>query len=61
MFKKQLEWTGQVFDERFTTVFMRKMGAFYIKGERNASQTKDRLFRATTPSEILDILTEHWR
>ena len=61
MFEEQLKWTGQVFDERFTTVFMRKMGAFYIKGERNASQTKDKLFRATAPQEILDILTEHWR
>ena len=61
MFEKQLKWTGQVFDERFTVVFMRKMGAFYIKGERNASQTKERLFRATTPQEILEILTEHWR
>ncbi len=61
MFQKQLKWTRQVFDERFTTVFMRKMGAFYIKGERNASQTKDRLFRATSPQEILDIVTEHWK
>lgn len=61
MFTKQIKWTGQVFDERFTTVFMRKMGAFYIKGERNASQTKERLFRATSPQEILNIVTEHWK
>ena len=60
MFEKQLKWTGQVCDERFTTVFMRKMAAFYVKGERGASAYKDRLFQAQTPSEILDIAKEIW-
>ena len=58
MFEKQLKWTGQVFDERFTTVFMRKMAAFYIKGVRGAAQAKDRLFKAQTPEEVLTIAKE---
>ena len=58
MFKKQFKWTGQVCDERFLVVFMRKMAAFYIKGERGAAGYKDRFFRAQTPQEILDIAEE---
>ena len=58
MFEKQLKWTGQVCDERFTTVFMRKMGAFYIKGKRGAAAFKDRFFSAKTPEEILAIAKE---
>jgi tRNA-dihydrouridine synthase B len=61
LFEKQLKWTRQVFDERFTTVFMRKMAAFYIKGERGAAAFKDRLFKATSPDEVLSIAKEIWR
>lgn len=60
MFKKQLKWTGQVCDERFTTVFMRKMAAFYVKGERGAAAYKERLFAAQSPEEILMIADEMW-
>ena len=60
MFKKQLEWTGQVCDERFTTVFMRKMCAFYVKGMKGAAAFKDRLFQAQSPDEILSIAKEIW-
>ncbi len=60
MVKKQLEWTGQVCDERFTTVFMRKMCAFYVKGERGAAAFKDRLFQAQTPAEVWEIAREIW-
>ncbi len=60
MFKKQLEWTGQVCDERFTTVFMRKMCAFYVKGMKGAAAFKDRLFQAQSPQEILSIAKEIW-
>ncbi len=59
-FKKQLEWTRQVCDERFTTVFMRKMAAFYVKGEKGAAAFKDRLFQAQTPDEVLAIAREIW-
>ncbi len=58
MFEKQLKWTGQVFDERFTTVFMRKMGAFYVKGCRGASAFKDKFFQAQTPDEVFAIARE---
>ena len=60
MIEKQLKWTGQVCDERFTTVFMRKMAAFYLKGVRGASAFKDRLFKCTSPNEILAIAREIW-
>ncbi len=59
-FEKQFEWTRQVFDERFTTVFLRKMAAFYVKGERGAAAFKERLFSAQTPDEVLQIAREIW-
>ena len=60
MFEKQLKWTRQVCDERFTTVFMRKMCAFYVKGMKGAAAFKDRLFQTQTPDEILGIAKEIW-
>ncbi len=60
MVEKQLKWTGQVCDERFTTVFMRKMCAFYVKGERGAAAYKDRLFKAETPKEVWEIAQAIW-
>lgn len=61
MFEKQLKWTRQVFDERFTTVFMRKMAAFYVKGERGAASFKERLFQAGSPGEVWEIAQEIWK
>lgn len=61
MFEKQMAWTKERFDERFTTVFMRKMAAFYVKGERGASAYKERLFAAKTPEEILQIAGQMWK
>ena len=60
MFKKQLKWTEQVCDERFVVVFMRKMAAFYVKGMRGAAVFKDRLFKASTPDEVLEIAKLIW-
>ena len=60
MFEKQLKWTEQVCDERFTTVFMRKMAAFYVKGVRGAAGYKDRLFKAQSSQEILELAKEIW-
>lgn len=60
MFEKQLKWTMQVCDERFTTVFMRKMCAFYVKGMKGAAAFKDRLFQAQSPEETLSIAKEIW-
>ena len=61
MFKKQLEWTRQVCDERFTTVFMRKMCAFYVKGMKGAAVFKDKLFQAQTPDEVLALAEQIWK
>ena len=58
MFEKHLKWTGQVCDERFTTVFMRKMGAFYVKGLRGAGAFKDRFFSTQNPDEVLAVARE---
>ncbi|MBE5745007.1 MAG: tRNA dihydrouridine synthase DusB [Clostridiales bacterium] len=60
MFERQLAWTAERFDERFTTVFMRKMAAFYVKGERGASAYKERLFAAKNAEEIATIVKEMW-
>ena len=61
MFEKQLEWTRQVCDERFTTVFMRKMAAFYVKGERGAAAYKEKLFQAQSSDEVLRLAREIWK
>ncbi len=60
MVEKQLKWTRQVCDERFTTVFMRKMCAFYVKGEKGASSFKDRLFQAQSSEEVWSIAQQIW-
>ena len=58
MLNKQLSWTENCFDERFTTVFMRKMAVFYVKGMAGASAFKERFFSAKTPQEIREIANE---
>ena len=58
MIEEQLKETRQVFDERFTTVFMRKMVSFYIKGMRGAAAYKERLFSCGTPEEIRAVVEE---
>ncbi len=57
-FAFQMEKTKELFDEHFTTVFMRKMGAFYVKGERGAAAFKERFFSADTPEEVLAVAKE---
>ncbi len=58
--EKQLRWTKERFDQRFTTVFMRKMCAFYVKGVRGAAAYKDKLFQAKTPDEVWEIARQIW-
>ena len=57
-FAFQMEKTKELFNEHFTTVFMRKMGAFYIKGGRGAASFKERFFSANTPEEVLAVAKE---
>ncbi len=52
--RRQTERTFQLFDERFSVVYMRKMLAFYIKGMPNASALKLRLFKCNSKEEIED-------
>ena len=61
MFRRQLDQTESLFDERFTTVFMRKMAAFYVKGERGAASFKERLFAAKNPAQLREIAQEIWQ
>lgn len=55
---KQLVDTFANFDQRFATVYMRKMIAFYIKGTPNATAIKLKLFKAQNLEEISGILRD---
>lgn len=58
MFSRQFHETKKLFDERFTTVFMRKTGVFYLKGKRGAAAWKQRFFACQTPDEVLETARE---
>lgn len=58
MILRQLSETAAVFDERFTTVYMRKMAAFYLKGERGVSAWKTKLFACKNTEEIVRLTEE---
>ncbi len=58
----QLHETRAMYGERYATVFMRKMVAFYIKGTRNCTEVKNRLFAAKSTSEVENIiLSADWQ
>lgn len=54
--KKQLYDTFDMYDNRFATVYMRKMLAFYIKGQPNAATTRVKLMQADSREKIEEIL-----
>ncbi len=54
--KKQLDDTFEMYGDRFATVYMRKMIAFYIKGAPSAAATRVKLMRAGGEREIEEIL-----
>lgn len=56
--ERQTEQTKTLYGERFATVFMRKMAGFYLKGSRNASAYKARLFECRTTAEVLAVSAE---
>lgn len=58
LFARQLAETQSLYGERFATVFMRKMAAFYIKGKKGAAEYKCRLFQAQTTDEISALAAE---
>ena len=47
-----------MFGERFACVFMRKMIAFYLKGQKNSTAVRLRLMQCKTTAEVEDILNE---
>lgn len=51
--KRQTEETEKLYGERFATVSMRKMCAFYLRGKRGAAAYKARLFECKTPTEVI--------
>ena len=58
MVKRQTEETEKLYGERFATVFMRKMCAFYLRGKRGAAAYKARLFECKTPTEVIALTRE---
>lgn len=54
--KRQLDDTFAAYDNRFATVYMRKMLAFYIKGQKSAAATRVKLMGANSKEEIEEIL-----
>lgn len=58
MVKRQTEETETLYGERFATVFMRKMCAFYLRGKRGAAAYKARLFECKTPTEVIALARE---
>ncbi len=54
--RKQLNDTFANYDGRFATVYMRKMLAFYIKGQPNAAATRVKLMGADSKEKIEEIL-----
>ncbi|MDE6690866.1 MAG: tRNA-dihydrouridine synthase [Clostridia bacterium] len=54
--RKQLDDTFANYDSRFATVYMRKMIAFYIKGQKGAAVTRVKLMGADTREKIEEIL-----
>ena len=58
VFQAQCDMTKELFDERFTLVFMRKMAAFYVKGIRGAAAYKDKFFSAQTIEEVERLASE---
>ncbi len=58
LFLRQLEETLRIYGERFATVYMRKMAAFYMKGTRRANEAKRRFFAAQSTDEIRALAEE---
>lgn len=55
LFARQLKETLSLYGEKFTTVFMRKIAAFYLKGRKGAAECKRRLFAAASTQEVMAI------
>lgn len=57
MILRQLAETERLYPEWFTTVYMRKMATFYLRGMRGSAKWKERFFQAKSP-EAIRVLVE---
>ncbi|MDE7087034.1 MAG: tRNA-dihydrouridine synthase, partial [Clostridia bacterium] len=55
---EQLDKTFAEYDQRFATVYMRKMISFYVKGQPNATALRLKLMQANSKEEIETILND---
>lgn len=58
LFLRELQETRELLGERFATVFMRKMAAFYIKGRPCAAEHKRKLFQAENTEIVAELAKE---
>ncbi len=58
LFLKQLKETKELFGERFATVFMRKMAAFYLKSTTGVAEKRRRFFGAQSTDEVIKLANE---
>ncbi len=58
IFLEQLKGTKELYGEHFACVFMRKMAAFYLKGQKGAAAMKRELFAAETTEEVELLFTK---
>ena len=54
----QLKETLELFGERFATVYMRKMAAFYLRGEQGAAAARERLFSCPDTAAVAAAVRE---
>ncbi|MCD8201843.1 MAG: tRNA dihydrouridine synthase DusB [Clostridia bacterium] len=55
---KQIEDTREAFGERFACVFMRKMVAFYTKGQRDSAKIRKELFTVKNTEELTKMVED---
>lgn len=58
LFEREVMQTQELYGERFATVFMRKMAAFWLKGKKGAAEFKRKLFSAENTQTVLSLARE---
>ncbi len=58
MILTQLADTARLYDSRFTLVYMRKMTAFYLKGETGAAKWREKLLSCPTIAALKETIEE---
>lgn len=60
LFLKQLTETKEIYGERFATVFMRKMAAFYLKSTAGVAEKRRQFFGAQNTEEVARLAEEYF-